>query len=98
MHTTQDPNLQSLLQHKDILVHPPLYTNFAYGVGEDTIPRKKTGKQAFCFSHRREHVDAHLSGMKVSKQSKRYSEQAISHGVSLWHFPGTPKRFGSEQG
>lgn len=47
MHTTQDPNLQSLLQHKDILVHPPLYANFAYGVGEDTIPRKKNRKAGF---------------------------------------------------
>lgn len=86
----RSPNLQSLLQHKDILVHPPLYTNFACGVGEDMVPRKNR-KAGFLldFAHRQEHADAHLSGRKVSKQGKHYSEQAVSQGVSLWHFPGT---------
>lgn len=49
MHSTQVPNLQSLLQHKDILVHPPLYTILPVGLGKIWY-QEKTGKQAFCLT------------------------------------------------
>lgn len=68
MHSTHDPNLQPLPQQKDVLVHSPLYTNFAYRVGDDMVLRKnKKAGFLFDFSYRKEYVDAHGSGMKVSK-------------------------------
>lgn len=79
-----DPNLQSLSQQKDILVHSPLYTNFAYRLGDGMVWRKnRKAGFLFDFSYRQEHVDAHGSGMKVSKWSKYCSEQAISPGSSF---------------
>lgn len=68
MHSTHDPNLQPLPQQKDVLVHSPLYANFAYRVGDDMVLRKnKKAGFLFDFSYRKEYVDAHDSGMKVSK-------------------------------
>lgn len=82
--------IYSLTQQKAILVHPPLYTNFAYRVGDGMVLRKnRKAGFLFDFSYRQEHVDAHSSGMKVSKWSKHCSELAISPGVILLHFPGT---------
>lgn len=90
MHSAHDPNLQALPEQKDILVHPALHTNFVYRIGDGTALRKnRKAGFLFDFSYRQEHVDAHGSGMKVSKWSKHCSEQAISPGVILLHFPGT---------
>lgn len=81
VHSTNYHNLQS---------NRAKNTNFTYRVGDSIVLRKyrKVGF-LFDFSYRWEHVDACGSGMKVFQRSKHCSEQVISPGVILLHFPGT---------